>query len=115
MKKFLALILSDVVFLSFITLEARPRVGLEVIKLFPCSALSSTKFFLLINVKMPTIIVGIFTFISRINTTSERRKARNFFICRYFSFYEQLKFGVRSVELSMKKVLLPQGQVPRRL
>ena len=27
-----------------------------------------------------------------INTTSERLKARNFFNCRYFSFYEQLKF-----------------------
>ena len=27
-----------------------------------------------------------------INTTFERLKARNFFICRYFSFYEQLKF-----------------------
>ena len=29
---------------------------------------------------------------SMINTTSERLKARNFFICRYFSFYEYLKF-----------------------
>ena len=27
-----------------------------------------------------------------INTSSERLKARNFFICRYFSFNEQLKF-----------------------
>ena len=35
---------------------------------------------------------GILTFISMINTTSERPKASNFFICRYFSFYEQLKF-----------------------
>ena len=34
----------------------------------------------------------ITTFISMIKTTSERLKARNFFICRYFSFYEQLKF-----------------------
>ena len=40
---------------------------------------------------MPTI-VGILTFISMINTTSERFKARDFFICLYFSFYEQLKF-----------------------
>ena len=47
----------------------------------------STKFILLINVKMP-IFVGILTFISRINTTPERLKARNFFNCRYFSFYE---------------------------
>ena len=60
---------------------------------------------LLINVKMPTI-VGILTFISMINT-SEKLKARNFFICQYFSYYEQLKFG--SVELSMKNVLYPWG------
>ena len=44
-----------------------------------------------INVKMPTI-VGMLTFISMINTTSEGLKARNFFICQYFSFYEQLEF-----------------------
>ena len=65
--------------------------GPEVIRLFPCRTQLSTKFILLINVKMPTI-VGILTFISMINTTSERLKARNFFICRYISFYEQLKF-----------------------
>ena len=51
----------------------------------------STKFIMLINVKMPTI-VGILTFMSMINTTFERPKARNFFSCRYFSFYEQMKF-----------------------
>ena len=60
-----------------------------VTKLF--HAQLETKFILLINVKMPTI-VSILTFISMINTTSERLKARNFIICRYFSFYEQLKF-----------------------
>ena len=67
------------------------RSGPEVIKLFLCSTQLSTKFILLINVKMPTI-VGILTFISMINTKSERLKARNFFVCRYFSFYEHLKF-----------------------
>ena len=40
---------------------------------------------LLLNVKMPTI-VGIFTFISIINTISERLKAIHFFFCQYFSF-----------------------------
>ena len=65
--------------------------GQEVIKLFPCSTQLITKFILLINVQMQTI-VGILTCISMINTTSERLNARNFFICRYFSFYEQLKF-----------------------
>ena len=45
--------------------------GPEVIILFSCSTQLSAKFILLINVKMPTI-VGILTFISRINTTSEK-------------------------------------------
>ena len=35
---------------------------------------------------------GILTFIIMINTTPERLQASNFFICQYFSFYEQLKF-----------------------
>ena len=48
-------------------------------KTFSCSTQLSTKFILLINVKMTTI-VGILTFISMINTTSERLKARNFFV-----------------------------------
>ena len=56
--------------------------------------LLSLKFILLINVKMPTI-VGIFTFISTINTASERLKARRLSICRYFSVYEQLKSHVQ--------------------
>ena len=42
--------------------------GSEVIKLFPYSAHLNTKFILLINVKMPTI-VGILTFISMIIST----------------------------------------------
>ena len=41
----------------------------EVIKKKSCPTQLSTKFILLINVKMPTI-VGILTFISMINTTS---------------------------------------------
>ena len=40
--------------------------GSEVIKLFSCLAQLRLKFIVLINVKMPTI-VGILTFISRIN------------------------------------------------
>ena len=65
--------------------------GSEVIKLFPCSNQLSINFIMLIKVKMPTI-VGILTFISMICTTSERLKARYFFIYWYSSFYEQLKF-----------------------
>ena len=71
--------------------------GPEVIKLFPCSTQLSTKFILLINVKMPTI-VGILTFISMINTTSERLKVRYFFICRYFSFMSSWNFVLGWVE-----------------
>ena len=75
----------------------------KVIFFFSCSTQLSTKFILLIkNVKMPTIVGILNINISMINTTSERLKARNFFRCRYFSFYEQLKFRA---QLSMKKVL----------
>ena len=73
--------------LSVLASISLSNTGPEIIKLFPCSTQLSTKFMLLINVKMPTI-VDILTFISMINTTSERVKARNFFICRYFSFYD---------------------------
>ena len=51
--------------------------GPEVIKLFPCSTQLSMKLFMLINVKMPTI-VGILTFMSRKNSIlclSEPEKA----------------------------------------
>ena len=72
------------------TLVEDSTSGPEVIKLFPCSTQLSTKFILLINVIMPTI-VGILTFICMMNTTSERLIARNF-ICRYFSYNKQLKF-----------------------
>ena len=47
-------------------------------KTFLCSTQLSTKFFLLINVKMPTI-VGIFTFMSRKNSNlglSKPKKAK---------------------------------------
>ena len=65
--------------------------GPKVIELFSYSTQLAMKFILLINVIMPTI-VGILTCISMINTISEKHKARNFFICQYFSFYEQLKY-----------------------
>ena len=51
--------------------HSRPSAGPEVIKLIPYSTQQSIKFIKLINVKMQTII-GILTFISMINTTSER-------------------------------------------
>ena len=61
------------------------------------------KFILLINVKMPTI-VGILTFISRINDWLSRFNPKNSINLGYFDIYEQ------SAELSMKKVLQPQPQ-----
>ena len=63
--------------------------GLEVKKTFLCSPQLSMTFILLINVKMPTI-VGILTFISRINILSEYFKQEKLSF-RYFSFYELLK------------------------
>ena len=63
----------------------------EIIKLFSYSTQPSTKFILLINVKMPTI-VGILTVISRINTTSESLKARTISVFQHFSFHEQIYF-----------------------
>ena len=56
-----------------------------------CSTQLSMKFILLMNVKMPTI-VGILTFISMINTTSERLKKQEtslfvgilLFMCIYY-------------------------------
>ena len=47
------------------------NLGSAVIKLFSYSTQLSMKFILFIDVKMPTF-VGILTFISRINTSSER-------------------------------------------
>ena len=48
----------------------------------------------LINVKMQTI-VDILTFISKINITFVRLKARMSVFFSNFSFYEQLKFHAR--------------------
>ena len=68
-----------------------PNPGTEVTKLFSCSTQLSTKFIMLINSKRPTI-VGILTFISFLNETSESMKARKVGIFQQFSFYKQLKF-----------------------
>ena len=62
---------------------------------------TGVKFILLKNLKMPTY-VGILTFISRINTTSEYFKQQKVFIFQYFSFYQAVENSC-TVELSMKK------------
>ena len=53
--------------------------GFEAINFFSCSTQLSIKSFLLINVKMPTI-VGILTFISRKNSILSLSKAENSFL-----------------------------------
>ena len=53
--------------------------------------LNEDEFIMLINIKMPTI-VGILTFISMINASSDSLKARIVLIFQQFSFYEQLNF-----------------------
>ena len=67
------------------------KPGPEVIKLFSCSTQLSMKFFLLMNIKMPTV-VGILTFVRRKNSIlglSEHKKAECLDI---FYTYEHLKF-----------------------
>ena len=51
--------------------------GPEVIRLFSCSTQLSMKFFLLTNVKMPTI-VGILTFMSRKNSIQDLSGSEKF-------------------------------------
>ena len=63
----------------------------EVIKLFSCSTQLRLKFILLINVKMPTI-VGILTFMSRINYQFLRFEPDFSTTFDYFSIYQQCKF-----------------------
>ena len=65
--------------------------GLEVMKLFSCLTQLNMKLIVLISVKMTTI-VGISTFISMIDTTSDCLKAKKGFIFQHFSSYELLKF-----------------------
>ena len=79
------------------------NTGPEVIKLFSCSTQLSMKFFLLINVKMPTA-VGILTFMSGKNSIvclSELKKKTNFWIFLYLWAFK-ISF---STELSMEEVL----------
>ena len=64
------------------------------------------KFIMIINVKMATI-VGILTFISMINKTSENLKARKIIIFQHLSFYKQLSL----VEHEISFITLRPGMV----
>ena len=72
-------------------LNTRINPRLKVIKLFSCSTQLRQKFILLINVKMPTI-VGILTFMSRINYQFLSFEPKCSTIFYNFNIYEQLKF-----------------------
>ena len=72
-------------------------------KLFSCSTLLRKKLILLINVKMPTI-VGILTFISRINDWTWRSKPEISIDFGYFRINEQFKISC-SAALSTKNAL----------
>ena len=65
--------------------------GPEIIKLLSCSTQPSMKFFLLINVKMPTI-VGILTFMSGKNSILGLSEPEKCWISWYFHTCEQLNF-----------------------
>ena len=58
---------------------------------FSYSTKLSTKFIMLINVKMQTIVC-ILTFISMMNTTSERLKSIQFFFIGILVFMNSRKF-----------------------
>ena len=67
------------------------------------------KLIMLVNVKMPTF-VGILTFISKINTTSESLRAKK---SLFFSILVFKRSQIPcSVELSMKKIILKPGVHP---
>ena len=67
------------------------KSGQKVIKLLSCSTQLSTKFILLINVKMPTY-VGILTFISRINTPTWSLTARKLIIFQLSALISSFNF-----------------------
>ena len=68
------------------------KIGREVIKLFfsyMYSSQLSMKFFLLINIKIPTII-GILIFISRKNFMLSSAVQEESLNCWYLNFYRQI-------------------------
>ena len=66
-------------------------VWLQGLKKISCSTQLSMKFFLLTNVKLPTI-VGILTFMSRKNSILGLSEPEKSLISWYFYTYEHLKF-----------------------
>ena len=77
--------------LNPVTVIFTSHLGPEVIKLFSCSTRLSMKFFLPINVRMPTT-VGILTFMNRKNSILGLSEPEKSWISWYFHTYEKLKF-----------------------
>ena len=78
--------------------------GPEVIKLFYMLNSTEQKIIMLINVKMPTV-VGILTFISMLNATSESLKARKsifFSSSVFFVLHESIMFAYFKRKLNME-------------
>ena len=69
--------------------KTSPRAGPKVIKPFSCSTQLSMKFFLLINVKMPTIVGILMSGKNSILSLSEPNKSQT---SLYFYTSEHLKF-----------------------
>ena len=88
----------------------RFRSGPEVIKLFSYSTQLSMQFFLLINIKMPTI-VGILIFISRKNfmlSSALQEKSLNWW---YLIFYKRKNFILSWVEHEKSFITLGPDQL----
>ena len=81
--------------------------GHEVIKIILCSTQLSTKFSLLINVKMPTF-VGILTFVNRKNSILGSSEPEKCWIFLLFSYLWAFKISC-SPELSKKKGFITLG------
>ena len=87
----LALWIRFITLIPYFTIHHTCWPGPKVIKLFSCSTQRSMKFFLLINVQMPTI-VGILTFMSGENSILGLYEPNISQISWYFYTYEHLKF-----------------------
>ena len=90
------------------------RSGLKVPLHFSCPIQLGMKFILLINVNMPTI-VGILTFISGINTTSESLKAKKSLLFTILPFMSNWNFMLSWVEQGRSFITCVPGDINMRL
>ena len=81
-------------------LQSPQQPGPEVIKHFSCSTQLSMKFFLSINVKMPTI-VGILAFMSGKNSILGLPEPKTAEFLDMFHTYEHLKFHAPRKQIAL--------------